>query len=67
VQSLLGKHGVNLVGGHPVSQNRIEIERCADRVRGRGAVSGNHDHAGDAGLAQHSDRAWRIGAKLIGE
>ena len=67
MQPLLGAHRVDLVGGHPVGQHRIEIERGADRVRRGGAVAGDHDHARDAGLAQQPDRPRRVGAKFVGE
>ena len=67
MQPLLGAHRVDLVGGHPVGQHRIEIERGADRMRGGGAVAGDHDHARNAGVAQQPDRPRRVGAKLVGQ
>ncbi len=67
MQPLLGAHGIDLVGGHALGQHRIEIERRADRVRGGGAVAGDHDHACNARLAQQPDRPRRVGTKLVGE
>ncbi len=56
MQPLFGTHDLDLVGRRAVGQHRIEIERVADRMRGGGAVAGDHDHAGNAGLAQQPDR-----------
>ena len=61
VQPLLGAHRVDLVGGNAFGQHGIEIERRADRLCSAGAIAGDHDDAGDAGLAQQPDRARRIG------
>ena len=67
IEPLLGTHRVDLVGGNAIGQHGIEIERGADRLRGGGAVAGDHDDAGNAGLAQHADGMRRVGAQLVGE
>jgi hypothetical protein len=41
MQPLLGAHRIDLVGGHPIGQHRIEIKCRADRLRGGGAVAGD--------------------------
>ncbi len=67
MQPLLGAHRVDLVGGNALRQHGIQVERRADRLRRAGAVAGDHDDAGDAGLAQQPDRARRIRTKFVGE
>jgi hypothetical protein len=67
IEPLLGAHGVDLVGGNAIGQHGVEIERGADRLRGGGAVAGDHDDARNACLAQHADGMRRVGAQLVGE
>ena len=67
MQPLLGAHRVDLVGGNAFGEHAVEIERGADRLRGGGAVAGDHHDAGDAGLAQQADRPRRVGAELVGQ
>jgi hypothetical protein len=67
MQPLLGAHGVDLVGGNAFGEHAVEIERGADRLRRGGAVAGDHQDAGDAGLAQQADRPRRVGAEFVGQ
>ena len=67
MEPLLGAHRVDLVGGNAFGEHAVEIERGADRLRGGGAVAGDHQDAGDAGLAQQADRPRRVGAEFVGQ
>ena len=67
MQPLLGAHRVDLVGGNAFGEHAIEVERGADRLGGGGAVAGDHQDAGDAGLAQQADRPRRVGAEFVGQ
>ena len=65
LQPLLDRHRIDLVGGNPVGEHGIEIQRRADGFRGIGAVAGHHDDPRHPGRSQGLHGARRLAPQFI--